>query len=131
MKKLSLASKLMIGISITGTMIIVLLTVYNSFKAINEYEANIKTEVGVLSSTIALTSSEFVWNLNNDALKKITELLIANESIEAIQFLDNKKALLTNSEKESFKNIKDEVKKQLRYRTFVFMRSKKTIRNHR
>lgn len=112
MKKLSLASKLMIGISITGTMIIVLLTVYNSFKAINEYEANIKTEVGVLSSTIALTSSEFVWNLNNDALKKIMELLIANESIEAIQFLDNKKTLLTNSEKESFKNIKDEVKKQ-------------------
>lgn len=119
MKKLSLASKLMIGISITGTAIIILLTVYNSIKAIREYEGNIKAEVGVLSSAIALTSSEFVWNLNNDALKKITELLIANESIEAIQFLDNKNTLLTSSEKESFKALKEEVKKQNKISTKI------------
>lgn len=112
MKKLSLATKLMIGISITGTIIIVMLTVYNSFKAISEYEKNLQNEMTALASTVALTSSEYVWNLNSDALKKITDLLITNESIEAIVFEDNKNVVMTKSEKPTFEKISEDQKKK-------------------
>ncbi len=90
-KKLSLMAKLMISVNLMTMIGIMSLTGFLAYKSFEDGKESVKDEIFHLTSSVALTSAEYVWNLNNEVLNNITSELIKNEKIDSVVFYDTKK----------------------------------------
>lgn len=76
--------KLMIWINIISVLIILALSGAIMFNMMKSTEQMITKEMETLATSVKLTSSDYVWNLNNEVLKTITTQLLEDPSIEAV-----------------------------------------------
>ncbi len=102
--KKSLIIKLMTWINILSIFVIVCLSSSIMFRMMKGTEQMVVSEMENLANTVRLTSADFVWNLNNDALNSITKQLLENSSVESVTFFDMKEKVLSKAENE--KNAK-------------------------
>ena len=103
MKKMkwSLIFKLMTWINILSVLIIVGLSFTIMTKMMDGTEKMVVSEMENLANSVKLTSADYVWNLNNDVLKSISNQLLDNKSIESVSFLDTKNVVITKAEKKA------------------------------
>ncbi len=97
-KKWSLMMRLMVFVNLVSVIIIVGLSVFSAKDSMERTTNQIKNEMETLGNTIKLTSSEYVWNLNSEGLKNISQQLIPNEAIEGVYFHDAKNVELAKAE---------------------------------
>lgn len=108
-KNFSLMIKIMSTVNITTIVMIILFSMFLSKVTENQLELAAKTQTITLINSIKLTTAEYIWNLNNSALKTISDKLTEDKMIVEVSFLDVKDTVLANA-KTSKENLEDSYK---------------------
>ena len=80
---MSLMAKIMLTVNITTILLILCFSYFLENFSEEKLEEATKMQMTTLLSTIKLTTADFIWNINNEALKNITDKLIKEESISS------------------------------------------------
>lgn len=86
--KTSLFFRIMLFVNLASTFLLVIFSWMIIGKSNSEMDRSAKIQSEALLKTIQLTSAEYLWNINNAALKNITEKVAQDESINRVTFYD-------------------------------------------